>query len=92
MTYEELKEEAKKLGYNLIKVNQRPKIKPCVCGCKARKHLVRIYYDNHKQETLRILECHWCERRVEAKTEIETINKWNEMIENEKEFIKEMES
>lgn len=88
MTYDELKIEAKKLGYNLIKANNKPRLKPCVCGCKARHH----YYCCSPEGKYRILECHWCERRVEGKNDLEAYNNWNKMIENEEKFIKEMES
>lgn len=37
---EELKAEAQKLGYKLVKNNPRPKRLPCKCGCK---YIDRIY-------------------------------------------------
>lgn len=88
MTYEELKTEAKKLGYNLIKANSKPRLKPCVCGCKARHH----YYCRDSQGEYRKLVCHKCGREVEGENELEVYNNWNKYIEKEEEFIKEMES
>lgn len=38
MTIEELRAEAKKLGYNLIPINKKEKLLPCTCGCKRREH------------------------------------------------------
>lgn len=40
MTYEELKKEADKLGYKLIKKTEPVKRLPCTCGCK----MVYNYY------------------------------------------------
>ena len=43
MTYEELKKEANKLGYKLIKKTEPIKRLPCTCGCK----MVYNYYSSH---------------------------------------------
>lgn len=38
MTVEELKKEAAKLGYSIIKKQEYIRFKPCICGCNNRKH------------------------------------------------------
>ena len=37
MTLEELKAEAEKFGYTLIKKSDSIKMLPCTCGCKRRR-------------------------------------------------------
>lgn len=73
MTLEELKIEADKLGYKLIKNNPMPKPKPCVCGCR------KIEEWSSKDGTL--LKCHNC-GLVSAlgKNRREVINNWNNLI------------
>ena len=51
LTLDELKAEAKRQGYKLIKDNPTPKLSPCICG---RKH--RTFYDGY---------CSYGERRTE---------------------------
>ena len=79
MTLEELKIEANKLGYNLIKKNPKPKILPCICGCRRRRHLY-IGSDNIYN---RALVCKRCGRRVEGIDDRDVINNWNKEIESE---------
>jgi hypothetical protein len=38
MTVEELRREAKTLGYNIIPIVRMEKLLPCVCGCDRREH------------------------------------------------------
>ena len=42
MTVEELKVEAAKLGYKLIKKPEYVKFRPCICGCNKRELWHRI--------------------------------------------------
>ena len=42
MTVEELKKEAAKLGYNLIKKPPREHYLPCICGCRQREHWIDL--------------------------------------------------
>ena len=80
MTLEELKREAKKRGYGLIKLHSREKLLPCVCGHGRRKHCNmyvqksgRFYY---------YLVCEKCGLKSPyADTEEEAKEKWNAMIE-----------
>lgn len=37
MTLEELKVEANKLGYSLVKKRRKVYLQPCVCGCNKRQ-------------------------------------------------------
>ena len=39
ITLEEVKELAKKFGYHLIKINNKEKLLPCICGFDKRMHL-----------------------------------------------------
>lgn len=43
-TIEELKKEANRLGYNIIKKKERIKLLPCICGCNKRTHWYKIQY------------------------------------------------
>lgn len=43
MTLEELKAEANKLGYSVVKKRRKVYLKPCVCGCNRRE--LRNTYD-----------------------------------------------
>ena len=79
MTIEELKKEANKLGYNIIKKREIPKILPCTCGCKKREHI----YISGKTEFPRGLRCKRCGKRVEGLNDIDVINNWNKMIKEE---------
>lgn len=74
MTVEELKIEANKLGYNIIKKNIKPKILPCVCGCKRREHW------SNSVENTRTLICKRCHKKIIGKNEIDVINNWNKEI------------
>lgn len=75
MTLEELKIEANKLGYKLIKNNPMPKLKPCVCGCKQRTE-----WSCHNPDGVR-LECVKCGLSTPVvKTRREAINSWNDLI------------
>lgn len=52
MTFEELKKEAKKQGYKLIKIKPSVKFLPCICGCKRRTWWSSSYMmSDRKSET-----------------------------------------
>lgn len=80
MTLEQLKIEAEKLGYYLVKKNKKPKMLPCVCGCKRRDH----WFIGGDSEYKRMLKCKKCDIEVYGKNDIDVINKWNEMIESQR--------
>ncbi len=79
MTVEELRKEAKALGYNIIKINPKEKMIPCVCGCNRRER-----WTGNTEERNIILKCIRCGKEAYGKTDREARHNWNEMIKNEK--------
>jgi len=80
MTVEELKLEAKKLGYNIIKIPPKPvKLLPCVCGRKRIDNYVT--YDSVAKESGYIYKCTCGLRSERGKTIREAREKWNEAVE-----------
>ena len=75
MTYEELKIEAAKLGYSLVKFTKREKLLPCVCGRNKRSHWYG-YKDGKEYYTLMCS----CGMSATGYTELEVRHNWNEMI------------
>ena len=77
MTFEELKAEAKRQGYNLIKQPTYIPLKPCVCGAKRS---LKMCYTNHGQG----YRCYKCGRIAEAaKNNKEARINWNKLMEKE---------
>lgn len=80
MTFEELKAEAKRQGYNLTKIPERITFTPCICGHNRRgmwystKGLGRKYKCNNCG-----FEGGWGKTNKEAKLA------WNDAIKNYKE-------
>ena len=75
MTVEELRCEAKALGYNIIKINPMEKLFPCVCGCNRREHwYVSGAFDGVK------LKCMKCGREAKGRNDREVRHNWNQMI------------
>ena len=73
MTLEELKTEANKLGYNVIKKQQHIKMQPCKCGSKN----LGIGIDNG----MYCIECNKCGFSSKpAKTQKQSRSNWNEEI------------
>ena len=77
MTVEELKIEAKKLGYNIIKIKPKTKILPCICG---RKRMEKWYFCQEGKDTKIEIVCPICYREAIGKTEQEAIENWNNSI------------
>ena len=77
MTVEELKIEAKKLGYSIIKNNPIPKILPCTCG---RKRMEKWYSCQDGKDTKVDIVCPNCDREATGTTLREAIDNWNKMI------------
>lgn len=74
-TDEEFKAEAKRRGYNLIKIPENVKLLPCVCG-NEKHHRVFI------MSGLQYYSCRECGLVAEdGKTERQTKFNWNKMIE-----------
>lgn len=85
MTLEELKAEANRLGYNLIKKQEPVKLLPCICGYKYRS----LWHDT-KDGTC-FLACDGCDfRGYKAKNKYRAKIAWNKAIEDrQKEFLGE---
>ena len=74
-TDEEFKVEAKRRGYNLIKIPEKVKLLPCVCG-NDKHHRVFI------MSGLQYYSCRKCGLVAEdGKTERQAKLNWNKMIE-----------
>lgn len=78
MTYEELKEEARRQGYMLRKEESKVRLIPCVCGCNRRT----TWYEPNGM----FYECKICTLRSPAgRSEREARKNWNKYIEGLKE-------
>lgn len=84
MTLEELKHEANKLGYSLIKKKPYVPIKPCpVCGKKS----THVWYDTVNKETKR--QCPFCDFAGDWINGKVSVNEaWNNAVER---YLKEHE-
>ena len=79
MTLEELKAEAKKHGYKLIKDTPYVRLTPCVCGHKGHGQ----YANWSNKQAPHYLKCYRCGFASEpARTKHEAKLKWNECVEN----------
>lgn len=77
MTVEELKTEAKKLGYNIIKIPEPlESLLPCVCGHKKPT----LWYGGFSFEQYK---CPVCGRAGEPGRKREARHNWNEMVKAE---------
>ena len=80
MTLKELKAEAKKRGYKLVKDSRAPKLSPCTCGCKILEWRVSKWPDGR----FYYFACKKCGKKSEyGKTQAEAAKQWNEMIKRE---------
>ena len=80
MTVDELKEEAKKLGYNVVKRQEWIKLKPCKCG---RKRIDQWVDWSHHEASI-YYKCPQCGRKSEGcRTEREARIAWNNIVESE---------
>lgn len=77
MTFEELKAEATRQGYYLIKIKERVNLLDCTCGGRRRAHWSKIK-DN---QTYAGLECIRCGRKVWGKNTLDARKNWNRVIE-----------
>lgn len=76
ITVEQLKEEAAKLGYSVVKINKRPKYIKCICG-----HNIHTKYFSGG---CIFFQCKHCGLKgVAAKTEYEAIKNFNKAVEEE---------
>lgn len=79
MTVEELRREAKSMGYNIIRINPYEKLLPCICGSKRREHWSTFV----KGVEYTVLRCGKCEREASGRTDREARHNWNELIRGE---------
>lgn len=76
MTYEELREEAKRQGYRLVALDTREKLLPCTCGNKRRTH-----FDTWEGgKWIYMLTCTKCGKTAKGHSVSEVNRNWNEMI------------
>lgn len=79
MTLEELKSEAKKHGYKLIKERPYIRLAHCVCGHKS----IGTWFTYGGEPTMYHHECYKCGFTSEpAPTKYEARQKWNECVAN----------
>lgn len=79
MTVEELRREAKALGYIIIKIPPpMEKFLPCKCGNNSRSR----WWGTHDYNAV-IFECRKCGARAQGKNEREARHNWNEMMRGE---------
>ena len=90
MTLEELKLEADKLGYKLVKKQKSIKLLPCICGSKRRT--MWITTAGGTKGVQRILACDKCGMEAPPGNTIqEAKGNWNKMIkENWNKMIEEI--
>ena len=78
MTVEELKSEAKKLGYRITPIRKYIKLLPCTCG---RKQLGGWWWDSENH--VYFYKCPICDMEgPPGKTDREARKNWNTMIES----------
>lgn len=80
MTFEELKEEAKRQGYRLVKEEKKEPLLPCTCGCKRRSSLLRKDWRPEGSIWMEVLRCQRCDRSAEGETKKAARENWNKMI------------
>ena len=77
MTLEELKAEADKLGYNLVKKQVYTKLLRCTCGCKPAQNMVWT----GRKFVGYSYECKNCDyQSTPHKLKYKAKSNWNEMI------------
>ena len=74
MTFEELRDEAHRQGYHLVKYNPLPQMLPCTCG--RQTHFERMYRWRGEYEQTGIY-CPTCHRGVWAANERKAREIWN---------------
>lgn len=78
MTLDELKAEAKRQGYKLVKYTKLPKILPCVCGTES---MIEIHSRSLNKYSY---ECGNCLRAsLWGNTKLEAIENWNRVVTDE---------
>lgn len=75
MTLTELRTEAQKYGYKLVKDTPNPTLEPCICGSKRHIRMLGIYTKYYK-----CVKCGF--KADEAQYLYQAKLKWNECVEN----------
>ena len=81
---EQLRADAKKLGYKLVKIPEKVTLLPCpVCGSKNTSVWYLCYDRRHGIERGQVRKCNICgfEGKAVAKGELATKRAWNEAVE-----------
>ena len=73
MTLDDLKIEADKLGYKLVKKSTREPLIPCTCGANSRA----LWFEGSKKL---FYKCHGCGRKVYGKNKTDLRRQWNAAI------------
>lgn len=85
MTVEELKQEAKQLGYKIIKIPEKIKKSNCICDANSRN--VQLWYTFNGMCQYR---CKKCGREGNAgKSKRIAVQSWNYAVKNNK-FVEEV--
>lgn len=83
MTYEELKTEANKMGYSLVKKKEYVPHKKCKCGGRGG-----TWYNCADGNTTRFVKCERCDIRTnDYKSEVDAWREWNKMQEEQDEEL-----
>ena len=75
MTLDELKAEAKRRGYSLVKRPKTEKYLPCICV----KNRLESWYANEEDWSVKLV-CYHCGLSVTGKNEKDAKRKWNEYM------------
>ena len=70
----------KSLGYTVFKPNPVPKMKPCVCGCKKRSHVLVV---SPPEDAGDCYECQGCGLRsktIKDASRREMVLAWNDAV------------
>ena len=76
MTFDELKVEAEKQGYKLVKAQPNERFLPCICGCNMRSH----FYKQTPTGVQRTLRCRNCGREVSGTSDTDAKRNWNKEV------------
>lgn len=75
MTLDDLKIEADKMGYKLVKKSTREPLLPCTCGVNSRD----MWFSTSEGRKV-FYVCHGCGREVYGKNQADLRRNWNKTI------------
>lgn len=82
MTFEELKTEAEKQGYKLVKRKQNEVFLPCICGANRRE----MWHTTNEDWKIKLV-CYKCGLSVTGKNMADAKRRWNEYMKHERKEI-----